>query len=319
LKGEFIMPEVSQVHIDAALTNVSVAYRNTAYIADIMAPPVPVRKQSDKYYIFDPERERFRSTDDKRAPGARTNEVDFTLSTDNYFCDDHALSSVIPDEERENADPILQPSIDRTEFLTDKIDLNKELSLASRIITASDIPGETLSGTDQWSDYDDSDPVIAVEAKKAAIQESVQEIPNTLVLPYEVFQKVRLHPAIIERVKYSSLGVAGPDVLAQLFDVDQILVPRCLKNVANRGQDADLQYIWGKNAFLCYIPKRAALMRVALSYTFTWTMAPGSVEGRIVEMWRDHPRKSDVIRVQRYYDQKIIAPGACYIWKNAVA
>ena len=54
------MPEVSQVHIDAALTNVSVAYRNPDYIADIIAPQVAVRKQSDKYYIYDAERERFR-------------------------------------------------------------------------------------------------------------------------------------------------------------------------------------------------------------------------------------------------------------------
>ena len=313
------MPEVTQVHIDAALTNVSVAYRNSAYIADIIAPPVPVLKQSDKYYIYDPQRERFRATNDTRAPGARTNEVDFALSTDNYFCDDHALSSVIPDEERENADPVIQPAIDRTEFLTDKIDLNKEIAMAGRIIAGGDIPGETLSGTDQWSDYDNSDPVVAVEEKKGDVQSAVQEIPNTLVLPYEVFQKVRLHPAVVDRVKYSNLGVAGPDVLAQLFDVERVLVPRAFKNVAARGQSADLKYVWGKNALLCYLPPRPAMMRVALAYSFLWTQAPGSVNGRMVEVWRNHPRKSDVIRVQRYYDQKIIAAGACYLWKEAVA
>jgi len=313
------MPEVTQVHIDVALTNVSVAYRNLAYIADILAPAVPVLKQSDKYYIYDPERERFRATNDTRAPGARTNEVDFALSTDNYFCDDHALSSVIPDEERENADPVIQPAIDRTEFLSDKIDLNKEIALAERIIGGTDIQGETLSGTSQWSDYDDSDPVVAVEGKKSAVQSSVQEIPNTLVLPFEVFQKVRLHPAVTERVKYSNLGVAGPSILAQIFDVERVLVPRSFKNIAARGQNPSLAYVWGKNAFLCYIPPRPAMMRVALAYSFLWTQAPGSVNSRIVEVWRDHPRKSDMIRVQRYYDQKIIAPGACYLWKNAVA
>jgi hypothetical protein len=69
------MPEVSQVHIDAALTNVSVAYRNPDYIADIVAPQVAVRKQSDKYYIYDAERERFRQSNDRRAPGAEADEV----------------------------------------------------------------------------------------------------------------------------------------------------------------------------------------------------------------------------------------------------
>lgn len=313
------MPEVSQVHIDAALTNVSVAYRNPDHIADVVAPQVAVRKQSDKYYIYDAERERFRQTNDRRAPGAEADEVDFALSTDSYYCEDHALESVIPDEERENADPVIQPDIDRTEFLMDKIDLNKEIVLATRIRTGADIPGETLSGTDQWSDYTNSDPVSAVEAKKATIQQAVQVLPNTLVLPYEVYQKVRLHPKVIEKVQYVKLGVVGPDVLAQLFDVERVLVPKAFKNVAARGQSASLEYIWGKDAFLCYVPARPALKQIALGYTFVWTVAPGSVNGRVVEVWRENRRKADMIRVQKYYDQKIIAPGACYLWKDAVA
>ena len=67
------MPEVSQVHIDAALTNVCVAYSNPNFVADAIAPPVAVRKQSDKYFIYDSERERFRSSDDRRAPGVGAN------------------------------------------------------------------------------------------------------------------------------------------------------------------------------------------------------------------------------------------------------
>ncbi len=313
------MPEVSQVHIDAALTNVSVAYRNPDYIADVIAPQVAVRKQSDKYYIYDAERERFRQSNDRRAPGAEADEVDFALSTDSYYCEDHALESVIPDEERENADPVIQPDIDRTEFLMDKIDLNKEIVLATRIRTGSDIPGETLSGTDQWSDYTNSDPVSAVEGQKGTIQQEVQVLPNTLVLPYEVYQKVRLHPKVIEKVQYVKLGVVGPDVLAQLFDVDRVLVAKAFKNVAARGQAASLEYVWGKDAFLCYMPARPALKQTALAYTFVWTVAPGSVNGRVVEVWRENRRKADMIRVQKYYDQKIIAAGACYLWKDAVA
>ncbi len=313
------MPEVSQVHIDVALTNVSIAYRNADYIADLIASEVPVRKQSDKYYIFDPERDRFRQSNDRRAPGAEANEVDFALSTDNYFCDDHALETVIPDEERANADPPIQADIDRTELLIDKIGLNKEIGLATRIRTGTDIPGTTLSGIDQWSDYDNSDPVAVVEAQKATIQTAVQAIPNVLVLSYPVFQKVRLHPKVIEKMQYVRLGVVGPDVLAQLFDVERVIVPRAFKNVAAPGQSADLQYVWGKDAFLCYVPPRPALKQVAFAYTFLWSIAPGSIRGHIVESWREDRRKADMIRVQKYYDQKVIAPGAVYLWKDAVA
>lgn len=314
------MPEVTQVHIDAALTNVSVAYRNTAFIADELAPVVGVRKQFDRYFIHDAEREVFRSTDDRRAPGAEANEIDFALSTDSYAAEDHALTSVIPDEERDNADPPFQPNIDRTEFLTDKILLNKEIQLASIVTDPTVITQtEVLSGTDQWSDFINSDPVAAVEEKKATIISAVQAAPNTLVLPYEVFTKVRMHPDVVDRAKFVTLGVIGTDILAQIFDVERVLVPRALKNTAAPGQSAAMAFVWGKDALLCFVPTRAALKQVALAYSFQWNQAPGTLTGHSVEIWREERRKADVVRVQRYYDQKIIAAGAAYLWENAVA
>lgn len=313
------MPQASEVHIDAALTNLSVGYRNAAFIADQLAPVVPVRKQSDKYFIHDAEREVFRQSNDRRAPGAEANEVNFSLSSDNYYCEDHALVSAIPDEERENADPAIQPNIDRTEFLRAKIDLNKEIELAGLLTDTSVITqSTTLSGTDQWSDAN-SDPIDAVETQKATIMSAVQVMSNTLVLPYEVYAKVRMHASVVERVAYGSVGAVNEEILAQIFDVEQVLVARAFKNTAAEGQTASMSYVWGKDALLCYVPTRAALKQVALAYSFAWTGAPGSVGGHRVELWREERRKADAIRVQRYYDQKVIAAGAAYLWKAAVA
>jgi hypothetical protein len=314
------MPQPHEVHIDAALTNLSVGYRNPALIGDALAPVVPVRKQSDRYYILDAEREAFRASDDRRAPGAEANEVNFALSSDNYYCEDHALTSVIPDEERENADPAVQPNIDRTEFLRAKIDLNKEIALAATLTdTAVIAQNDTLSGGDQWDDYDASDPIAAIEAAKASIMAAVQALPNTLVLPYAVYAKVRLHPKVIERVAHGAPGAVGADVLAQIFDVERVLVPRAFKNTAAPGQAAQMAHVWGKDALLCHVPARPALKQVALAYTFAWTGAPGSVAGHRVELWREERRKADVLRVQRYYDQKVIAAGAAFLWKSAVS
>jgi hypothetical protein len=312
------MPEVSQVHVNVALTNLSVAYRNPAFISDLIAPAVSVRKQQDRYFIYDTARETFRSTNDHRAPGAAANEVDFALSTDTYYCADHALVSVIPDEERDNADPVIQPDIDRTEFLADKIDLNKEIQIANIVALDSSLPGTTLSGDTQWSDAD-SNPITAIEAGRAAIIEKVQPVPNTLVLPQQVFSAVRTHQKVLDSIQYTGQGIATAQVLAQLFDVERVLVPRAVKNTAQPGQDPLMEYVWGKHAFLCYVPPRAALKTITFACTFAWTMAAGSVSGRLVETWRDHTRKSDVVRVQRYYDQKVIAADAIYVWKNAVA
>ena len=72
-------------------------------------------------------------------------------------------------------------------------------------------------------------------------------------------------------------------------------------------------------ALLAFVPPRAAIKQASLAYTFQWTGAPGSLAGHTVELWREDRRKADAIRVQRYYDQKIIAARAAYLWKSAVA
>ena len=49
-----LQPSASDVHVDAIMTNHSVAYIQQAadFVAAQFAPRVPVQKQSDKYYVF---------------------------------------------------------------------------------------------------------------------------------------------------------------------------------------------------------------------------------------------------------------------------
>ncbi|MEQ8819741.1 MAG: major capsid protein [Sumerlaeia bacterium] len=313
------MPDISTVHNDVALTNVSVAYRNPMLAASLLAPEVLVRRQSNKYFVYDPQRETARQTRDDRAPGAEANEIDFALSSDSYFCGDHALESVIPDEERDNADSPLAPDVDRTEFLTEKILLNQEIGLAELLRTAPEIPGVTLAGNDQWSDSANSDPADDIETARDAIAGATQTVPNTLILPPAVYQKLRHHPKIAERVKYIRLGIPGPAELAEFFDVERVIVPRAMVNTAARGQAPVLEDVWGKDAFLLSVPSRPGLKSIAPVLTFVWARAEGSLQGTSVQTWREERRKSTMIRVQKYYDQKLVAPAAAYAIRSAVA
>ncbi|HOR26925.1 MAG TPA: hypothetical protein PLG73_02755, partial [Candidatus Sumerlaeota bacterium] len=206
-----------------------------------------------------------------------------------------------------------------TEFLRVKIDLNKELELAGLLTDPTLITqNETLADETQWSDPD-SDPLAAVEAAKATVMAAVQALPNVLVLPYPVYAQLRLHPKVVERVVHGSVGAVDAELLAQIFDVERVLVARAFRNTAAPGQPPEMRYVWGNDALLAYVPARPALKQVALAYTFAWTGAPGALSGHRVELWREEKRKADVVRVQRYYDQRVIAPDAAFLWKEAVA
>jgi hypothetical protein len=312
------MPDVSSVHFDAALTNLSIAYRNPGYLAREIAPEVAVRRQSDRYFIHDPERETFRSTIDHRAPGAEAREVDFKLSSDSYFCDDHALVAAIPDEERANAEQPLQPEADRVEFLTDKILLNMELRLAAALRAEGAIDGVDLAAlTQQWSS-DTSDPITHIEQGRAAILQAAQVLPNTLVLPFAVYTALRHHPKVTARVKAANLGVVGPGALAELLDVERVLVARTMQNIAAAGLPPVLAPVWGRDALLLHVPARAGLRTLTPVITFAWSQATGSLRGHSVTTWREERRKATMIRVQKYYDVKLVAPAAGYILRNAI-
>lgn len=311
------MPEPQQVHIDAALTNISLAYNNPDFVAELIAPQVPVRKQSDRYYVYDIDREGIRSIDDLRSPGTMASEVDYALSTDSYYCSDHALVSAVTDEERDNADPALQPHIDRTEFLTERVLLNQEVATATALRESTEITSRTLGADSRW-DNPDSDPLADMHEARVQVFSQAQRRANLVILPFQVYEVVRSHPAIIDMIKYSGNGLATPQILAQIFDVDRVVVPRAFVNNAPSGQPPAVTPVWGNEVFVAHVAPRAGLKQLSLAHTFVWSGTPGSENGTIVERWRDHARKADMVRVQKYYDVKLVAPAAGFRFSSVV-
>ena len=311
------MPDISMVHVDQALTNVSIAYHNAQFIADQVFQPIPVSKQSNKYFIYS--KDRFRIMDDARRPGARANEINWTLSTDTYFAEGHALAQAIPDELRANADQAIDVDVDTTETLTDLIYLQREIQVASVATDPAVVTQTTaLSGTSQWSDFSNSDPIAAIETQKSTIQKQIGQPPNALVVGYPVFLQLRQHPKIIDRFKYTQVGILQPDHLKSVFNVDYFLIGGAIKNLAKEGDPDNFDYIWGKNALLFYKPPTPGRRTVSLGYQFSWLFG-ANTDGFLVKRYRDESRTADVVEVQLYYDAKVVAPNAAYLWTSAVA
>lgn len=311
------MPEVSSVHFDVALTNVSVAYRNMQYIARDISPEVAVRRQSDRFFIYDPERSALRPRSDLRAPGTAADEVDFTLSSDTYYCEGHALAASIPDEERDNSDLPLKPEIDRVEYLSDRLLLAQEIALAQLLRDPASTPN--YSGADEATKWGHSsfDAAARIETARAAIIERAQVVPNVLVLSQPVFAALRNADKVTDRVKYTKLGIVGAEELAALFDVERVIVGRAVV-VEDVSGTPTQRYVWGKDAMLMHVPSRAGLKTLSPTITFRWATAAGSLGGWSVDTWREERRKATSIRVQKYYDHKLIAGGAYYLFTGCV-
>lgn len=313
------MPSRSQLHVDRALTNISVQYMQdtSAFIADKVFPTVPVVKQSDRYFKYLKE-DWFRDDAAERAMGTESAGGDYTIdNTPTYFCKKYAFHKDVFEEDRANSDDPLQPDQDATEFVVSKVLLNKENNWANNYFKAgiwsTDMTGSTTKTTTtviKWSDYANSEPVKDVDDLSRAIQETTGKRPNTMVLGRAVYDALRQHPEILDRIKYTQTGVITDQLLASLFDVERILVANAIQNTAKKGQDAKMEFIMGKHMLLCYAEKRPRLKAASAGYCFTWTGLLGSnaLGGRINRI----PMPSLGIGTERIecelaYDMKVVA------------
>ncbi len=310
-------PTTNQVHIDVGLSDASIKYRNGAFVAEDFLRPKLVDKISNKIWIYG--KENFDLVNDLRAPGTRGAESDWTLSTTPYLCEEHSQTGKIPDQARTNADAPLSLEVDMTEIKTEQIQLRLEYDSAAMLTTPGNYDSslyEDLSagGNVQWSDPN-SDPIGDVEAAKALVLEACGREPNVMLLGHKVKIALKNHPKIVERVKYGGMGFAGKvtdAMLAELFDLDEILDAKAVYNssaVEGAGPDS---YIWGNNAILAVRPQAIGLKTLALGAIIR-------VRGyRLTETWYQQPESSTFVRVRDFYQPFMISNLAGYLFTNAV-
>lgn len=298
------------------LTNVAIGYTNDAYIADQIFPMLGVQKQSAKHFVYN--RDSFRVNDNLRASGSASNEVTLSLSTGSpYFAEDHSLKQFVTDEDVDNAITPTSPFVDATENVTEMHKVAREYELATMLTdTAILTQNTTLSGTSQFSDYTNSDPFSVIETGMQTVHAAIGRNPNVAILGKQVWDKMKHHPAFLERVKYSAKGVITEDLLASLIGVEKVLIGGAFRTTSDEGQTETTGYIWGKHIVLAYVNPRIAQKMITLGLTYTWKQQQ-------VERLRgssEEDRKGTYVRVgNHYYDQKLVSAAAGYLIKNAVA
>ncbi len=315
-------------HVDEFLTNVSVAYTNPDHTDEDIFPIVPVDKQSDLYVQFS--KQHFQDEPDALTPGADANDIEIDLEARGYYyADGHGYNLGTPDALLANSDPAVELDIENTLKITEKIKLRKERNLAGIITVGNISQNATLSGSTQWSDYQNSDPVLAVETRKETIQQATGLLPNRLQMSRPVFRALRNHPRIIDRFKYTVKPPLNLEQLAEVFEIEKIVLSQSLYKNTTKGQADALGYVWGNNALLYYSPAKPGKRVAALGYTFVWilrgTGGPAGVDmrgggggGLLVKKWREEGRDSNMMGIRFYYAQQFVDANCGFLFVNAV-
>lgn len=272
----------SAVHIDRALTNCAISYRNREYIADQCMPVVTVAQRSDKIFEFPVET--MQQLADVSIAGNRgmPGEVKYSLnSSKNYSVSDYALMDFVSNDEIANADAPLQPKVEAVEVVTNFLMLARESRVASAVFGAGNYGSNTaaLAGADRW-DTSTSDPVQKIED---AI-ESCFVRPTHIVLGAQVWTKLRNHPKFLQYI-LSRASTASGDVplrvseqlIADAFGLEGCIVGRAKSVTSVEGQSVTTGYLWGKSAALIRVEKSPSARKTqCFGYTFRF----GSFETR---------------------------------------
>ena len=275
-------PTYSDVHVQAALTQISTAYIQDAdkYIADKVFPNVPVQHQADKYFVFSKD-DFFRDEAQLRADATESAGGGFNLTTNSYSANVWAFHKDVGDQVRRNADPAIDIDIATTKFVTQRLLIRRDRFFMTKYMTTgvwgTDITGvasgPTGNQTIQWSDDANGDPFTDIANGQTAILQNTAYEANILVMGWQVYQALRKHPLVIDRIKYTNPAYAGtitPKLLAEAFDVEEILVSKGVYNSAQEGVAGSYSFMMGKNALLCHRAPEPGLMVPSAGYTFGW-------------------------------------------------
>lgn len=307
-------PTRGDVHVNRPLTNISIAFIQSAddFIASKVFPIVPVKKQSDRYFVYE-KKQWFRSNSKKRAPGSESAGGGFDIdNTPSYFCDVFAIHKDVDDQTRANQDQPLDLDRDSSRWVTQQNLLKQEQQFVqdffqTGIWVGSTTGSDIVPGT-KW-DAAGSDPVDDILAQQDSVKEKTGFKPNTLVVTPQVHRALKSNAAILDRVKFTQLASITEDLLARLFEVDRYMVARATNDLNPEGAAANMEFVFGtEQALLCYSNPQPSILTPSAGYTFSWTgMFGAGAMGSRVKRFRMEHLSSDRIEGEMAWDHKLVA------------
>ncbi len=312
------------IHIDQNLTNIAINYRPGNLIADLIAPVVPVGKQSDYYPVWS-QADILRVESALRARGTEANKITLGVSSGTYYAENYALKTDLTLEDRVNMDAAYVSVLrnGRAKFLTGKMGMVWEDRVATQITDTSNV-GSSTAVASAWTDYTagNSTPFEMINIGIDVVQDTTGYRPNRILASGQAHRNLRRHDDIIQYL-HGDTGKGTPRIasraqLAQLFEVDKWLVGEAYKNTGAEGQAAALSPIWGDHLLIYYSPSAPSIEEPAFMYSFRWN-APGLPSMFVEKHAFDTKKKSEEVEIGVYQDEVITSAALSYLITNVTS
>lgn len=299
--------------VDPVLTQLARGYSNAEAVGSLLFPIVSVKKEAGKIPLFG--KESFLIFNTERALRAKSNRLPVEdRDAANFTLTEH--DSSYPIDYREMAEDLFDTEAYGAHRTQESIMLRHEKICADLAQDDGNYPSGskiTLTSSGQFT-HADSDPIITIENAKEAMRQKIVKRPNTMVIGAQSYKVLKNHPKILERVKYTQLGIVTVDLLKSIFDVPNIKIGEMVYST-DAGVTVDL---WGDNIVLAYVPEaKTDIKRSIYEPSFGYTMRHETMPQ--ADKYEEEGGKIEVVRSTDNFVVKIVGADAGYLIKDTNA
>ncbi len=314
-------PTVSDVHVDAALSDISIAFLQdeTKYVAGRVFPPVPVDHRTDKYHVWE-KNDFLRDEAEVRPPATESAGGGITLTQDSYSCDVFAFHKDIDAQVRANADPAVDLERTATLYVTQVMLTRRERQFADDYFKLGVWTTDVVGATDfaKWTDAT-SDPEKDVADGVKSILKLTGFKPNVLLVGFDVHQALKRHPLIKDRYKHTSAESITADMIARFLEIDRYMVSEAIFATNVEGGTKAYDFHLGSDAMLVFANPTPGLMMPSAGYNFVWRGLTGMNDLGVAIANIPVPlKKADRIEGEFAFDMKVVSKELGYFFSAAV-
>jgi hypothetical protein len=326
-----VQPQDKQ--INPVLSNFAMGIIVQHYVATKILSILPVGSKSGKFFKF-LRGILYRDDADVRAPGTRSKGGSHNYATDNYYCEEIAWHEDVPDEARDNEGMPLKPEQDAVAVCMAKIMLSLERITAGILLNPTNwAAGHTEDAEGGWKAGASSTFYADVIDKMRFIQARGGMKPNKLVIDDQTYTNAKQDEIIMDKIKYTQRGVLTKDLLADIFELDQVIVGDAIFSTSEETKDDEIgttQAIWETNpgkgsGLLLYAPEVVGVKEVTAAVIFRWVrsamrtmlaQAPTNMMPVGIRQWRVEDPHSDRFEGFMDTDVKISGPDLGFLFTD---
>ena len=316
-------PELASAPFEthSRMTQIAMAERPKGFIADEVLPRV---NSAYKFkYTKGENEDQFSIIENRASRAGRLNEVEFGATLADGSTDDYGLISYVPERDIAEAqaqdaawDPLAQSAMGAAQLMH----LAREKRAADMVFSADNYPTgnkATVAAAARW-EKDAANPLdVIMKALDVPITR-----PNTMVLGRAVWTVLRTNGEIVEAVRGTgagkgAMGVVSRQAVADVFELDRILIGETFHNSARRGQTASYARLWGKSCALLHINQPTGTQDMMPTWGFTAQAMPLQVMTS-EEPSRGVGRGSRAVKVSECIKELVSWNSAGYLFSTAI-